>query len=360
MNSPFVLDTKVIQYIVGEGALSQAGKLFEKYSSVYILMDDNVEKYCQDVLLSALPELKIRGYITIPGGESSKSLTNAAHIWDSLTNMGANRDSLLINLGGGVVSDIGGFCAATFKRGISFINIPTTLLAQVDAAYGGKTGIDFGLYKNQVGLFTDSKAVITDPVFLKTLEPDYWQSGFAEITKYALIMDMELWKMLGNRNFNDIDDWNSIIMRSAKDKIDIVRYDNKEKGIRKILNFGHTIGHAIESYYLKSGNPITHGQAVAAGMICETWISTKLEQLNCENLSEIVNRIDLNFTRLGFGEEIIPELIELMRQDKKISDGELKFSLLRRLGKAVHDIGGVSSELIRDSLIFYIDNKKCS
>jgi len=360
MNSPFVLDTKSTQYVIGEGALSQVDKIFEKYNSVFILMDDNVEKYCLDVFLSALPRLKVRGYIKIKSGESSKSISNAVHIWETLTNLQATRDSLLINLGGGVVSDIGGFCASTFKRGIPFINIPTTLLAQVDAAYGGKTGIDFGSYKNQVGLFTDAKAIITDPIFLKTLKTDYWQSGFAEIIKHALIMDRELWKMLGDRKFSDIDDWNKIIIRSAKNKIDIIRYDTHEKGIRKILNFGHTIGHAIESYYLKTEHPITHGQAIAAGIICETWISKHMEQFHCENVKEIINRIDLNFNRLEFGEEIIPELFELMRQDKKISDGEFKFSLLRRLGKATHDVGDVSSELIRESLLFYINNKKCN
>jgi 3-dehydroquinate synthase len=359
MNSPFVLDTKTIQYIIGEGALKFTGKLFKAYSSAYILMDENVEKYCLSVLLQSMPDIKIRGYIKIPAGESSKSIEHAVHIWEKLTDMGAGRDSLLINLGGGVVSDIGGFCAATYKRGMPYINIPTTLLAQIDAAIGGKTGIDFKSFKNQVGLFTDAKAVIVDPVFLKTLKHEYWQSGFAEVTKYALIMDRELWKMLGHRKFNEIDDWNKIIIRSAKDKIDIVRYDNSEKGIRKILNFGHTVGHAIESFYLKSGRPITHGQAIAAGMICEAWISAHMEQLECENVEEIIKRIDYNFDRLSISEDNIPELTELMRQDKKIRGGEFMFSLLRRLGKAVHDVA-VDVELIRNSLLFYINKKKCN
>jgi len=358
MNSPFVLDTKTIQYYIGEGALKQAAKLFDAYPSVFVLMDENVEMFCLDLFLQTVPNLKVRGYIKIPAGESSKSLDHAAHIWESLTEMGAGRDSLLINLGGGVVSDIGGFCAATYKRGMPFINIPTTLLSQIDAAIGGKTGIDFKSFKNQVGLFVDAKAVITDPIFLKTLKKEYWQSGLAEVTKHALIMDRELWKLLGHRKFDEIDDWNKIIIRSAKDKIDIVRYDSGERNVRKILNFGHTVGHAIESYYLKSGMPITHGQAVAAGMICETWISSRIEQLQCENVEEIVNRIDYNFSRLSIKEENINELMELMRQDKKIRAGEFKFSLLRRLGKAVHDVV-VEADLIRNSLLFYINNKKC-
>ena len=359
MNSPFVLDTKTIQYVIGEGALNHAAKLFKSYNSAYILMDENVEEHCLDVLLKAIPDIKIRGYLKIPAGESSKSIEHAILIWERLTTMGAGRDSLLINLGGGVVSDIGGFCAATYKRGMPFINIPTTLLAQIDAAIGGKTGIDFKSFKNQVGLFTDAKAVIIDPIFLKTLKQEYWQSGFAEVTKYALIMDRELWKMLGHRKYNEIDDWNKIIIRSAKDKIDIVRYDNSEKGIRKILNFGHTVGHAIESFYLKSDKPITHGQAVAAGMICEAWISAHMEQLECDNVEEIIKRLDYNFARLSISEENIPEIIELMRQDKKIRKGEFMFSLLRRLGKAVHDVA-VDVELIKKSLLFYINNKKCN
>jgi 3-dehydroquinate synthase len=360
MNSPFLFDTKTVNYIIGDGALEQAAKLFSQYPSVFILMDENVEKYCLEVLMNKLPDIKVRGYIKIPSGESSKSIEHAVHIWESLTNMDASRDSLLINLGGGVVSDIGGFCASTFKRGLPFINIPTTLLAQVDASIGGKTGIDFLSFKNQVGLFVDPKAVVIDPVFLKTLEYKYWQSGFAEVTKHALIMDKELWKLLGNRKFTEIEEWNNIIMRSAKDKIDIVRYDKTENGIRKILNFGHTVGHAIETFYLKSGYPITHGQAVAAGMICETWISSRMVELECDNVEEIIKRVDLNFERLQFTENDIPKMMSLMRQDKKIIDGDIKFSLLRKLGKAVHDIGNISSELIRDSLPFYINNKKCN
>ncbi len=357
MNSPFVLDTKLIQYFIGDGALEKSARLFNDYSSVFVLMDENVEKYCLDVFLQAIPELKVRGFIKIPAGESSKSIEHATHIWKSLTNMGAGRDSLLINLGGGVVSDIGGFCAATYKRGMPFINVPTTLLAQIDAAIGGKTGIDFDALKNQVGLFVDSKAVITDPLFLKTLKPEYWQSGFAEVTKHALIMDRELWKTLGHQKYTEIEDWNKIIIRSAKDKIDIVRYDKVEKNVRKILNFGHTVGHAIESHFLKT-EPITHGQAVAAGMICETWISAHIEQFECDNVEEVVNRIDLSFERLNITERDIPELMQLMRQDKKIRNGKFKFSLLRRLGKAVHDIE-VEPELIEESIRFYINNKKC-
>ncbi len=358
MGLNYSTDNNTVQYLIGEDSLAQSGKFFANYPSIYILVDENTEKYCLNILQKSLPDLKVRGYIKVPSGESEKNLERASFIWKKLTNLDAKRDSLLINLGGGVITDMGGFCAGTFKRGISFINIPTTLLAQVDAAIGGKTGINFMSIKNQIGLFYDPKAVVVDPVFLKTLDQKYWQSGFAEILKYALIMDRELWKMLDMRKYSEIDDWNKIIVRSAKDKIDIVRYDKMEKGIRKNLNFGHTVGLAFESYFLKREKNITHGQAIAAGMICEAWISSKMTELECTHVDEIIKMMDKNFERLEITEKDIPELMEIMRQDKKIRDGLFRFSLLRRLGKAVHDIV-VEPELAEKSLHFYINRKNC-
>ena len=358
MVTNYSTDNKAVQYAIGNDSLNQSAKFFVNYPSIYILVDENTEKYCLPILQKNIPGLKIRGYIKVPSGESEKNLDRASFIWEKLTNLDAKRDSLLINLGGGVITDMGGFCAGTFKRGIAFINIPTTLLAQVDAAIGGKTGINFLSIKNQIGLFYDPKAVIVDPVFLKTLDRKYWQSGFAEILKYALIMDRELWKLLGMRKYTQIDDWNKIIVRSAKDKIDIVRYDKMEKGIRKNLNFGHTIGLAFESFFLKRNIDITHGQAVAAGMICETWISSKMTELECENVDEIITMIDNNFDRLEISEKDIPEILDIMRQDKKIREGLFRFSLLRHLGKAVHDIV-VEPGIAEKSLHFYINGKKC-
>lgn len=359
MNSNFSSDQNSVQYVIGDQAIKQAARYLNHYHSIFILIDENTEKYCLNILEKNVPDLKVNGYIKVPSGESEKNLERAAFIWKKLTTMDAKRDSLLINLGGGVITDMGGFCAGTFKRGIDFINIPTTLLAQVDAAIGAKTGINFMNIKNQIGLFYDPKAVIVDPVFLRTLDQKYWQSGFAEIIKYALIMDRELWKMLNMRNYSEIDDWNKIISRSAKDKIDIVRYDKMEKGIRKNLNFGHTIGLAFESLFLKRNIKITHGQAIAAGMICETWISSKMTELECTNVEEIIKMIDVNFDRLELSEKDVPEIMSIMKQDKKIRDGLFRFSLLRRLGKAVHDIV-VEPELVEQSLSFYINRKNCN
>lgn len=333
-------------------------KNLEHYKQVVILVDENVEIHCLPVFREKLPLLHIKGIIKIQSGEEKKNLEQTVHIWNELTRMQVDRDSLLIVLGGGVVSDIGGFAAATFKRGIKFINFPTTLLGMVDAAIGGKTGIDFSNFKNQVGLFTNPCSVIVDPVFLATLEDKHWQSGFAEVLKYGLIMDRELWRLMHGKHYREIDEWNKIITKAARDKMDIVRHDALEKGIRKNLNFGHTIGHAIESYFLKSGSPVTHGQAIAAGIICEAQISSKIYEFECTQLKEIVEMIDINFDRLEIDESIIPDLLDLMRQDKKVRDGKLRFSLLRKLGKAVHD-NVVDMKLVRESIQFYINRENC-
>ncbi len=351
---PILLDTKSVSYIIGEGALALSEKRIKKYNRIIVLVDENTEKHCLPVFREHLPDVEIDHVISVKSGEKQKNLDQAIYIWETLTELKIARDALFINLGGGVITDIGGFVASTYKRGISFINFPTSLLGMADAAIGGKTGIDFKGYKNQVGLFTDPVCVIIDPVFLDTLEDIQWQSGFAEILKYGLIMDRELWNMLVGKDYHDIDDWNNIITRAARDKIDIVHHDALEKGIRKNLNFGHTIGHAIESYYLKHDHPVTHGQAVAAGMICETWISSRIFDMDCTRTKDIVSMIDLNFKKFSLTEDVIPELMELMKQDKKVREGKLKFSLLRKLGKATHDVE-VDFDLIVDSLKYYIN-----
>ena len=358
-NSLFVLDAKPVSYVIGKGALTYSEKDLNRYKQAVILVDENVEKHCLPVFREKLPLFNFKGVISIQSGEEKKNLEQTVHIWNELTSMQVDRDSLLVILGGGVVSDIGGFAAATFKRGIKSINFPTTLLGMVDAAIGGKTGIDFNNFKNQVGLFSNPDSVIVDPIFLSTLEDKHWQSGFAEVLKYGLIMDRELWRMMRGKHYRDIDDWNKIIIKAARDKMDIVRHDALEKGIRKNLNFGHTLGHSIESYFLKAGKPITHGQAIAAGMICEAWISSKIYAFECTQLEEIIEMIDINFDRLDFDESIIPDLLDLMRQDKKVREGKLRFSLLRKLGKAVHDIE-VNTKLMRESMQFYINREKCN
>lgn len=354
--SPLYLDLKPVSYVIGEGALSFSARLLKKYPRIIVLVDENVKTHCLPVFKEKLPELNISGILTIKSGEENKNIEQCGLIWEELTRLNVDKDAVLINLGGGVVSDIGGFAAATFKRGMRFINYPTTLLGMVDAAIGGKTGVDFSNFKNQIGLFVDPQSVVIDPVFLKTLDDKQWQSGFAEVLKYGLIIDKELWRFLYGNDFRYFVEWDKVITKAAKDKIDIVKHDFMEKGIRKNLNFGHTIGHAFESLFLRRHEPVTHGQAIAAGMVCEAWISWKIYNFDKSKLDQIVNMFDANFSRLAISESDLASLLDLMRQDKKVREGKIKFSLLRNLGKAIHDIE-VPNELVKESLEFYFHQK---
>lgn len=359
MNIPFILDTDTVWYAIGDGSLVKSAFRLNDLYRIIILVDENVEKHCLPVFYELMPMLKDCDLIRVSSGEKNKNISQSSYIWNELTRLNAGRDTVLLNLGGGVITDSGGFAAATFKRGMRFVNVPTTLLGMVDAAIGGKTGVDFHDFKNQVGLFVDPIGVIIEPVFLKTLDELQWQSGFAEVLKYALIMDKDLWLKVKDKHFTEIEDWNRIIIKAARNKMDIVRFDASERGVRKNLNFGHTIGHALESYYLKSHNETTHGNAIAAGMICEAWMSSKLFDFGCDQLDEIVSLIDKNFERFVFEEAKIPYIIELMHQDKKVRGDKQMFSLLRKLGKATHDVE-VDPQLIEDSLKYYINGEACN
>lgn len=351
-----VWDIKPVSYILGKDATALSIKKLKEFEQRFVLVDENTLEHCLPSFRALTNDIGIDGIIVIKAGK--KDIYETINVWNQLSELGAERGSLLINLGGGVVSDLGGFAAATFKRGINFINYPTSLLAMVDAAIGGKTGLDFSGIKNQVGLFTNPVKVVIDPVFLKTLDQNQFLSGYAEMLKCGLIMDRDLWGSLNTLNYEQINDWDSLIVQSARNKVDIVRHDTHEKGIRKILNFGHTVGHAIESLYIARKPEITHGEAVAAGMICETFISSKIYKFECTQFNEIVEVIDMNFNRLDIKHEDIESLISFMKQDKKIKGGKNNFSLLRKLGKAVHDIE-VDDETIRESIIFYIENTNC-
>ncbi len=354
---PVLLDLKSVPHIVGPGALEQAAPYFSGYTKVFVLVDENTETFCLPVFRNNLPGVSITGVVKIKSGELNKNIQSASDIWEQLTHFKAERNSLLINLGGGVITDIGGFAAATFKRGIDFINVPTTLLGQVDAAIGSKTGVDFKEFKNQVGLFADPKAVIIDPVFIDTLDDVFLQSGFAEMLKYALIMDKPLWKMMGMRHFNAMKpDLDQMITRAVRDKISIVEKDKCESGLRKVLNFGHTVGHALETFFLKTDAPVTHGEAVAAGMICATRISAQWPGSDCHSPELIYEMIDRNFSRLVFSVKDIPEVMRLMQHDKKVKAGEIHFTLLSKLGSAVPDIV-VTEEKVVESLRFYLRNQ---
>jgi 3-dehydroquinate synthase/3-phosphoshikimate 1-carboxyvinyltransferase len=309
----------------------------KSFSKIVVLTDDNTSEYCLPIL-SGLLNIPFP-HINISQGEHSKSLENASYIWNELLKIDADRNSLLINLGGGMISDIGGFCAASFKRGISFINIPTTLLAMVDAAIGGKTAINIGPHKNQVGLFANPEEVFIDPVFLKTLHEREIISGYAEVYKYGLIYDAAFARKLVNTSPVAIKDWLSIIENCVRIKEDIVLQDPREKGLRKILNFGHTIGHALESYSLEHDtDPLLHGEAVAFGMVAEAWLSHQKTGLTSIELNDLENHIKLVFNPVSMPGFSNKDLFQYLVKDKKNNAGIIRFALLETIGKAVYDI----------------------
>ena len=327
------------------------------YSSLFILADENTKKHCLSKIKRDVPQVQKVQVVSIKSGEKNKNIKICVKIWDELSKQNADRKSLLINLGGGVITDIGGFAASTYKRGIDFINIPTTLLAQVDASVGGKTGIDFNQYKNQIGTFSFPKAVFIVPALLKTLSKRELISGYAEVIKHGLIADSNYWKTIKSINPLKANDWENIILRSVEIENKIVTADPYEKGLRKILNFGHTIGHAIESSSLKKDKkPLLHGEAIAIGMICEAYLSRKCCGLKNEELGEIVTYIKSAFhlTPIKYP---ITNLINLMYQDKKNNNAEVNFSLLSSIGKT--EINNFCTEdLIEESIKFFNSSYK--
>ncbi|GAB4131853.1 MAG: 3-dehydroquinate synthase [Bacteroidia bacterium] len=340
---------------LGNDSLNEISTLLKngKFSGVFILADENSIQHCLPVLIAQVKKLSGAEIIEIESGEQNKNIDIAKQLWRTLGDLGADRKSLLINLGGGVVSDLGGFVAATFKRGITFVNIPTTLLAQVDASAGGKTGIDLDGIKNEIGVFAEPAMLCIYPDFLKTLPKREMLSGFAECLKHGLITDKSYWLYLNEINIAEASCWNDVVRRSVEIKLEVVTEDPLEKGRRKILNFGHTIGHALESYFLENPqHSLLHGEAVAAGMICEAWLSAEICGLNAEELNEITDAIALKYGYVHLDEMVAHRLLELMRHDKKNEKGALKFTLLKKIGEAVYN-KTVSADQIIHALDYY-------
>ena len=319
-------EIKAIDYSIWIGKNSFSKLDISNYSQVAILVDENTKRDC----LSKLPQIENALIIEIKSGEEYKNISTCNFIWEQLTINNFDRNSLLINLGGGVIGDMGGFCAATYKRGLEFIHIPTTLLAMVDASVGGKVGIDFKGFKNQIGIFNNPNAVLIYPKFLETLAENELKSGFAEVVKHALILDNSLWLKLKNTPFTDLD-WEDIIDTSVQIKNKIVLADPFEKGERKKLNFGHTFGHAIESYYLEKGTPISHGEAVFMGMILET----KISDLSETDKNEIKNYVLSNFALPYTPKK--SSLHKFLINDKKNQNGKINFTLLNGIGNCSLD-----------------------
>lgn len=337
--------------VFGENASAQILSMTNNYDRVFVLTDENVFKIYSSMIASLLPEKEITK-IVIAAGENVKNIDNVMFIWNKLLEGNAGRDSLLINFGGGTISDIGGFAASCYKRGVDFVNVPTTLLAMIDASIGGKNGINFNNYKNQIGLFSEPEAIIINPQFLKTLNERDLLSGLTEMMKYAFIADASFLDL-------DSDNYFDFIEKSAKIKDEIVSLDMKESGLRKILNFGHTVGHALEAFYLSKDNYLTHGEAVALGMYSSLYLSVKYCGLDEKWLFfyEMWFKANLNFLNLnGFDLESIFPLIS---HDKKNKKGKPRFVLISAPEKPQIDVE-VSDDDIKESILI-LKNKfsKC-
>lgn len=323
----------------------------KNYSRVFVLTDENTGVHCLSNFLASMPADFAYDVIEVDAGEENKNIDFCIGVWKTLLDFGAERNSVLINLGGGVVTDLGGFAASTYKRGIDFIQIPTTLLSQVDASIGGKTGIDLDTVKNIIGTFTQPQAVIINIDFLKTLDKRQLVSGFAEMIKHGFIFDAEYHQALKNFDFENPSE--ELIYRSVQIKNVVVRKDPKESGLRKILNFGHTIGHAIETHSIDHDEkPLLHGEAIAIGMICEAFLSKQHNELKTEHLNEVVESIRAVFPDYTLKEETFPNLLSIMKNDKKNVDGKIGFSLLKEIGECSFN-HYIEEDSIIDALIFY-------
>ncbi|THD67950.1 3-dehydroquinate synthase [Robertkochia marina] len=323
-------------------------------SGIFILVDENTHQYCLPPFLSKTLELYDAEVIEVPAGEAHKQIETCSGVWNALSELGCDRNALLINLGGGVVTDMGGFIAGTFMRGISFINIPTTLLSMVDASVGGKTGVDLGALKNQVGLIIEPEMVLIDSDYLKTLPARELRSGLAEMLKHGLIKDKDYWDKLRKMADLTLEDLEDLIRHSVKIKSEVVSLDPREGGLRKILNFGHTLGHAIETHFLKHEQlePLLHGEAIAIGMIMEAYLSTVVCELPLIKAQEIKDTFLNYFDKTEISIDTMSEIISLLKYDKKNASGVVKFVLLAEIGKAVRD-QEINNDMIFRSLEFY-------
>lgn len=329
------------------------GSILSKASQVFILTDENIAPFwLPEVEYGLNCENAIE--IVIKPGEQHKNLQTVQRIWKTLMKHHADRNALLINLGGGVITDLGGFAASTYKRGIKFINIPTTLLAMVDAAIGGKTGIDFGGAKNQIGTFAEAEDVLVDPVFLSTLPRREILSGMAEMLKYGFIADDNLLEI-------NIDNYQDHILRAGEIKREIVAKDPKEAGLRKILNFGHTLGHAIESHYMTTDCPLLHGEAVALGMAGALWLSVKHCGLDVKVMKAFEKKLPMLLSEADialFDADVEP-IMDYLAYDKKNKGSKPQFVLLEAVGKPVWD-AEIDVDTIEQSLEYVIGNVRCN
>lgn len=335
-NSPSEVLTKVLEEM--------------SFSKLAVIADENTSEHCLPLL--DLPDHLL---IKISSGEKEKNLDTCQKLWSDLTDATFDRNCVVINLGGGVIGDMGGFVAATFKRGIRFINIPTTLLAQVDASIGGKLGIDFQGLKNHIGVFQLPHCVIVSPVFLTTLSKRELLSGFAEVIKHGLIYDCDYYEALKHPDQYSQDELLNLLKGSVDIKNSIVEKDPFEKADRKLLNFGHTIGHTVETCTLHEAAPLLHGEAIAVGMICESWLSMKYTQLPTDQAEEIFNYISSLYPKVNLSALDHDKFLQVLQQDKKNIGNSIQASLLSTIGSAQFGVE-ITREDAWASIEFYLSN----
>ncbi len=320
----------------------------KSYSSLAVLVDENTQRDCYPRIEGFLPAHSI---IKVQSGEAQKNIDTCVRVWHDMTRYALDRHSCLVVLGGGVLGDMGGFCAATYKRGIDFILIPTTLLAQVDASIGGKLGIDFEHFKNHIGVFQQPALTLLYDGFLDTLPESELRSGFAEIIKHTLISDADVWRQIEPKVLKD-QPFKMLIRHSVEFKARVTTEDPKEKGLRKILNAGHTIGHALESYRLARGKGILHGEAIAVGLISESYIAQKLGLISSDDLMRITTFILKNYGKIDIQKDELSAISQLTLQDKKNKNNKIMCVLLHGIGKAKWDCA-ITVESVAEALSFY-------
>ena len=321
-----------------------------KHDKLFVLVDETTKQLCLP-LIAGFGCMQEAQCIVIGATDTHKTLDTLSHVWAELQRMGGTRHSLLINLGGGMVTDLGGFAASTFKRGLAYINIPTTLLSMVDASVGGKTGINFGGLKNEIGVFNNANCVILDTTFLRTMDTENLLSGYAEMLKHGLISNEQTWAELLNLDLNDLDKLGDLVEKSVAVKQRIVIEDPTEHGIRKALNLGHTVGHAFESLALER-KPVLHGYAVAYGLVVELYLCCVKTGFPQDKMRQTVGFIKENYGRMPITCDDYPKLIELMHHDKKNVGTDINFTLLGGIGD-IRINQTATEEEIKEALDFY-------
>ena len=346
------------QVVFGAEAYANLTDLIKQkaYSKVFIITDDIVNEHCVSYFLQQLVVEVPFEIIEIESGETQKNIESCVQLWSILTELEADRKALVINIGGGMITDLGGFVAATYKRGVDFVNIPTSLLAMVDASVGGKNGVNLASLKNMVGTFTHPKLVVVDVSYLETLPGNQMRSGLAEMYKHGLIADASYWEQLKNLDQLTTNDLELLIYHSVSIKNEIVLQDPEEKNVRKLLNFGHTLGHVIESYCLENSHfpTLLHGEAIAVGMILEAYISYKKGLLTKNLYTEIKETLNLMYKPIVFNENDIEICSSLLIHDKKNENGKIRFTLLEDIGKGIID-QTVESHFIKEAFDDYMN-----